>query len=113
MPANALAFVARAMRLGGVLDNTEPAGARERENRIEIRGLPIKMHRQDHFGAWRERGLDALRIDVAGALVGLDWNRCCAALADREPSRDISVRGNDRLVAGSDPERAEGEMQGV
>ena len=64
-------------------------------------------------GARRDRGFNAIGVDVVGVRVGLDGNRRGSGIADGKPSGDIGVGGTMHLIAGADAECAQSEMKRV
>ena len=61
MRAEALAFVSRTMGLGGIFEYVKPVFAGDLNDRIQIRGLAIEMHRQKDTRPRGDRRLDAGR----------------------------------------------------
>ena len=111
--AQALALVARAVRLRAVFQHAQAVLAGNGQNCVHIGGLTVEMHRQDDFGARGDGGLDARRVDVVGALVRLHRHRRRAALADGQPGGDVGVAGHDDFVARPDVHGAQGQVQRI
>ena len=107
------AFVARALGLRIVLQHFQPVLLRQRHDRIHVRGLPVKVHRDDGLGPRRDRRFDPLRIDVAGGFVRFDRHRPRPDIRHGEPRRDESVGRNDHLVSRADVPRPQHKLQGI
>ena len=113
MRADPPSLVARAMRLGGVLDQPEAVAAGDVEQRIEVGWLTIEVGRQKRLGARGDCRLDPRRIEVEGRRIGLDQHRGRADHRDGKQGGDIAVAGDDHLIARADVERPQGEVERV
>ena len=113
MGAEALALIAGAMGLGGVLDDPQAMAAGDGEDGVQVGGLAVEVHRDQGAGAGGDGGRDACRVNVKGARVRLHRDRGGAGLGHRQPGGNEGVGGDDDLVAGADVAGAQGEMQGV
>ena len=99
------AFVARADRLGGVLQQRDRTARREIAQRLEMAGEPVEMHRHDRARSRRDRRFRRARIhpQALGLHVHEDGTR--AQGGHRARAREVREGGNDHLVVGPDPER--------
>ena len=114
MRAQALALVARAVRLRAILQHLEAMLAGNGQNFVPMLcRLTVEMDREQHAGARRDGRLDAGGVDVEGALVRLHRHRRGAALADGQPGGDVGVAGHDDFVTRPDVHCAQGQMQGI
>jgi hypothetical protein len=112
-PAHAAPAPARRVRLGAVVQHAQAMARRHGVDGVHVGRLSVQMDRQDDLGARRDRGLDAGRVQVVGARVGLDRDRRRAALADGQPGRDVGVAGHDDLVALAHAQRLQAQVQRV
>lgn len=113
MRADAPALVSRTMGLRGILDHAQAVTAGDVEDRVQIGRLAIEMHGQQRAGSRGNRGLDACGVDIMGGGIRLDRDGHGPHTRDRQPCRDISVRGHDHLVARPDIERAQRKDQRI
>ena len=105
----------RAGRVRRVLDDFQIVVARDLENAIHVAGVAGEVHRQNRahapIGAALERLLDARGIDVEGARIDVDEHRPRAQVAEHLRRRGESERRGDNLVARTDAERPQRQMQ--
>ena len=109
--SDAHALVRSGDRVRGVLDDVDPAIARHREQRIEIGRMARVMNRHDRARPRRQRRLDAFRIDVERVGADVDHHRPRADVLDDVRGRAEGHRRHDHLVAGTDAERRQRDVQ--
>src|SRR5881397_3249594 len=64
-PGSSLSTILRrAKRLGGILDDQESATGRNRHDLFHITQAAVEMHWHDGFGAWSDRRLDPIRVEI-------------------------------------------------
>ena len=105
MQADAASLVVGAVRLGRILEDAQIIAPSQVDHRVEIGWLPVKVGRQDDLRAPGNGGLDAGRIKIVRARVGLDRNRDRPGQADGKPGRDIAIAADDNLVTLADVHR--------
>ena len=91
-----------ALRLRHVLDHLEPMLVGQRHDGVHVGRFAVEMDRHDRPGARRDRGGDAIGIDVGPAGRRFDRHHLGAHRRHREPGRDIGVGRHDHLVAGAE-----------
>ena len=108
----AAAAVRRAVRLGGVLDDRDPAALRDLHQRVHVGHQAVQVDRHDRLRAGRDRGLDPVGIEAE--VVGPDVHEhgSGAGLEDRADRRVEREADRDHLVARADPERPQDRHQG-
>ena len=72
---------------------------------------PGVMHRHDRPGARRDRRFDLRRVDVQGGRIDVDQPDVGTQIAHDFGGRREGVGGGDDLVAGSDAQRLQREVQ--
>jgi hypothetical protein len=111
--ADLLPLVARQMRLRAVFDDPELVLARDRHDRIHVRRLPVKMHRNDADRARRDRRLDRGGIDREGRAVRIAEHHGRAGMGDHGGGRYPGMGRGDNLVAGLYLQCRHGEIERV
>jgi hypothetical protein len=103
-------LVPRPVRLAGVLHQSDPAPAREVEQRIEVGGMAVEVHGQERPRARGERLLHGFgrHVERRGIEVGEHGPRARAQDAERGES-GAERRGHD-LVARAHAQRLEREL---
>ena len=109
--AGAAAAVVGAVRLRRVFDDRDAVAVGDREDGVHRRRLAVEMDRQDRLGARRDRRLESSRVEGAPPQVDVDEDRPRADVADRPGGGDEGHRHRDHLVAGTDVEGVEGEVE--
>ena len=103
--ADDFALVFRAVRLRGVLDQRQLVLSANRQNRVQVERMAVKMHGHDGLGARRDGAFDELRIEIERGVVNVHINRLGADVGNRPARRDERERRGDDLVAGADAEQ--------
>lgn len=99
-------------RFGVVFHDEEIVFLRERENRVHVARMTVKMHRHHRFRAARDFARDVRWIERPSIRRDIRKNRRCAAVNDDiRRGREGEVR-NDDFVARPDSESNQREMQG-
>ena len=109
--ADLAALVLGADRRGGVLYDVEAVTLRDLVDRADIAGEADLVDRHDGLRSPRDLALDVRRINVEGAGVDVREHHRRARVQDRVRGRDERERWNDDLVAGTDLDRGEREVQ--
>ncbi len=100
--ADAPAAPARVDRLRGVLDHAQAVLLGDRVETVHVDRQAGQIDRQDCAGAGRDRGLDRVEIEVAGARIDVDEDRARPDRDDHVGGGDPGDRGGNDLVAGTD-----------
>ena len=110
--ANGLILIATAGGAGGVLDQGNPVTTGEVGECREVRGTSHLVGHEDGLGTWRDgrRRLDWVKIQ--GQRIDVDEPRRGAEVKYRVGGRDVAVRRDDDLVAGTDVQYVQGEVEG-
>src|SRR5882762_6073067 len=90
MGTDTLTFVASTVCLRRVLQDTQPMLPCNLQNRVNIRRLPVQMDRENNLGARRYSRFYASGIEVVCRFDRFDRDRRRSALADRQPSCNVS-----------------------
>ena len=101
------------MRLRAVLHHPELVLGRDRHDRSHIRGLSVKMDRNDTNRPRCDRRLDSHRIDREGRLIGVGEHNGGAGVGDHGGCTDPGMRRGDDLVAGPDFQRGHREIERI
>src|SRR5262249_20003026 len=111
----AAAAVAGADRLRGVLEQRHAQLAGQREQRVEVGGLPVQVHRQDRAQPRAARRRRARRPRIERTARGLDVGEHGSGAEPRDGAcgGEEGEGGAEHLVAGPDAERLQGEQQRV
>src|SRR5262249_31693375 len=83
--------------------------ARDRQDRVHIAWLPVKMNRDQGPGARSDGGFDQIRIDIEAGVAHIHQNRTRSERGNRESRRDKGVRGHQDFVPWFDPENFESQ----
>ncbi len=87
-------------------------GEAEVGDRTEIDRSPVEVHGHDRSCASGDRRLDALRVDERRLRIDVDGHRPRSGGEDRRGGGNRSERRNDDLVAGTDAERRQRDLDG-
>ncbi len=109
--AGAPAMARRADRLGGVLDQRQPAAVGDRLKALPLAGRTVEIDAEDRLGLRPDRRLDRVGIEAPGVGQDVDQHRLGADIDDRRDRGDPGDVRRDDFVAGADPQRGEREMQ--
>jgi hypothetical protein len=109
--ADGFALVFRAVRLGGVLDQRQFVFAANRQDRIEVERMAVKMHRHDGLGARRDGAFDQLRVEIEGGVVNVHKDRLRADVGNRPARGDEREGRGDDFIAGADAEQQHRHVQ--
>lgn len=101
------------MRLRRVFEHEQAVLARDGQDRIQVGRLAVQVDRNDDLGFRRDCGFDQGRRDVMGQRVRLDRHGNGAALAHRQPGRDIGIARHDDFIAWLHIQRAQRQVQCV
>jgi hypothetical protein len=110
--ADRAAAVARAVRLGRVLDEHRAGAPRDVAERRHVARLTVEMDGDDRLGAARDARAHGFRIDVPGETVGIGEDRLRARIAHGVRRRHERQRRHDDFVARTDAERGERQVEG-
>ncbi len=102
------AAVARLRGMCGVLHDRHA----ELGQLVEIGRLAVEIDRDDRLRSLTDELAYPVGIDVQRVVANIGEHGCGAAMDDHVRGRRPGDRGRDHLVAGADPERDEGEVQG-
>ncbi len=111
--AAALALVARAVRLAGILDYLEPVFRRDGEDRLHVSRLPVQVHRNNRAGASGDDGPDQIHVDVVGPRIAVHQHRHRPNRRHRQRRRNKCIAGHDDLVAGLHASRLERQPERI
>jgi len=92
----------RAMRLAGILDDTQPMAGGERIQRLHICHLAVEVHRQEERRPTGQARLDRRGIKSVVGLPDVHQGGRGAGLGHRLQRRDEGLRRHDHLVARPD-----------
>ena len=110
--ADALAFVSRAVRLGGILDHYQVVPCSDGKHGVEIDRLTVQVNRHDRPRSRSDGGRERSRIDRIRLPVHVDQYRLRACRDNCENRGDERVGGGDDLVAGADAVASQRELDG-
>ena len=102
--------VGGAVGMGGILEDGDARG--RGADRVDVDAGAVEVHRDDRLRAGGEGRGQARRVEVGGDGVDVDEDRGSAGVGDREDRGHVRVGDGDDLVAGADPEGAQGQGQG-
>jgi hypothetical protein len=100
-----------AVRLGGVLDDRDTVPD-HRADRLDRRHLAVQVHGDHRAGAAGDVARDVVDVDE-GVLVAVHQHRLRPAADHRLGGGDERVRRQDHLIAGSDLEAAQRQLDRV
>ena len=106
-----LPAILRAVRLRGVFDQRQIVLAANRQQRVQVRRVPVEMDRQDRLGARRDGAFDQLRVQVERRVVNIHIDRLGAHVGNGPTGGDESAGGGDDLIARADVEQQHRDMQ--
>ncbi len=109
--AHDAAAVSRAVSLGGVLDDRDASRLCELRQRVHVRGVAVEVDGDDGLGALSNELGDRLRIQAPRVGIDFGQDRRCADVAHGIGSGDVRQRGDDDLVAGTDVQRQQRNVQ--
>ncbi len=109
--ADDFALVFRAVRLCRILDERQFVFLANRQNRIQVKRMAVKMHRYDGLGPRRDGAFELLRVKIHRGVVHVHINRFRAGVGNRPARRHKSERRGDDLVARPDAEQQHGDVQ--
>ena len=110
--ARAAAAVARAVRLGGVLEKQQTVRLGERAEAVHVADLAVEMNRQDRRGARADRRPSRVRIDQSGSALDVAQHRRRPGVRDGERRCDERVsRERSPRRPGPIPMRPEHERE--
>ncbi len=107
------ALPARAVRLGGVLDQPQPAVLAQIERRVDIEWAAVEMHSDDPHGPPAEPFRDVFEIEVEAVRSNVGEDRRGAGQRHGFGGRGESESRHDDLVAGTDAVRPEGHLERI
>ena len=99
------------MGLGGIFDEHEVVSVTDEPQGGEVSGVPVKVHRENGFGAWGDGSFDEPGIEVEGGRVDIDEHRSSAGVGDAPAGADPAVGSGDDFVARFDIEGEESHME--
>ena len=99
------------MRVRGIFDHDQPAGASGRHQRLHVGRLAGEMDRDDGSGARSERAFDRGGIEVERVQVDVGEDRNRVGLDHGRGGRDERVGGNDDFVFRADARRQQRDPQ--
>ena len=98
--AHMLAIDGRAQRVAAILDQDEAAAIADFLDRLDVEGVAERMRDHDRPGAWRDRILDGVDLDVVGGDIDVDENGRHVPHDRRIDRGGEARRAGDDLVAG-------------
>src|SRR5262249_33958433 len=105
------ALRARARGLAGILDDGEAVSASQLEDGIEVERVAEEVHGEDGPRARGEAFLDAAYLEVVGLGIYVTEHRARAREEDGIGRGDARERRGDHLVAGTDAEGGESDVE--
>ncbi len=112
-PATAPSALGRAKALGPVFDHGEPVPQGDGVDAVVVGHLPKEAHRDNGPRAGRNRLLEQPWVEIVAVRFDVHEHRFGAHQADRLGGADPGERNGDDLVARSDPQGAQGDLEGV
>jgi hypothetical protein len=100
------------VRLSGVLDDAQVASTRDLVDGVHVRGLTVKMHRQNGARARGDGILNLLRVEVVRRYERLNRQWARPGVGGRQPGGNVGVGWHDNLLALANPVGAQNDMQG-
>ena len=89
------------MRLASVLDDFEPSGGGNREQRLEIGGVAIEVDGYDRFGSRCQPALYLRGIQCIGLRIDVGEDHPCAGALDGDHGRHRGQGTRDNLIPGA------------
>ena len=87
------------MRMRNVFNHAQPMLARNREYRLHVAGLSIKMHRDDGTGAFSDSCFQQVGVEIVGVRQNINKNGCCANVGDGKASGNIRVWNSNYFIS--------------
>src|SRR5438128_108202 len=94
-----LPMVAGAMCLCGIFDDLKTMSLRDREHRVHIGGLAVKMDRYDGSAVGAKMTLDLIRIDVVSPWIDIHKNRRCPRMNNCFSGGNKAVRRYNDFIS--------------
>ena len=90
------------MSLAGILDDFEPSGGRNREQRLDIGGVPVEVDGHDRFGSRCQPALHLAGIQCIGLRIDVGEDHPGTGALDGDHGRHGGQGARDDLIPGAD-----------